>query len=97
MTAKSFQGIDRETYKQTKKMDREKMSQFLTDIYDMGYEDGKSECISLIEIEKRFSQINGIGKKRVKELMNVLAEYLAEYKKNNFLVLEKELEKHKEE
>lgn len=86
MTAKGFQGIDRETYKQTKKMDREKMSQFLTDIYDMGYEDGRSECISLIEIEKRFSEINGIGKKRVKILMDVLTEYLAECKANNFLV-----------
>ena len=97
MTAKGFQGIDRETYKQTKKMDREKMSQFLTDIYDMGYEDGKAEYISLIEIEKRFSQINGIGKKRVKELMDVLVEYLTECKENNFLVPEKELEKHKKE
>ena len=73
------------------------MSQFLTDIYDMGYEDGRSECISLIEIEKRFSQINGIGKKRVKELMGVLVEYLAECKANNFLVPEEELKKLKEE
>lgn len=97
MTAKGFQGIDRETYKQTKKMDREKMSQFLTDIYDMGYEDGRSECISLIEIEKRFSEINGIGKKRVKELMDVLVEYLAECKENNYLVPKEELEKHKKE
>ena len=97
MTAKGFQGIDRETYKQTKKMDREKMSQSLTDIYDMGYEDGRSECISLIEIEKRFSEINGIGKKRVKELMDVLVEYLAECKENNFLVPEEELKKYEEE
>ena len=97
MTKKGFEGVDRDTYKQVKRMDREKMSQFLTDVYDMGYEEGKSECISLIEIEKRFSQINGIGKKRVKELMDVLIKYFTECKENNFLVPEKELEKHKEE
>lgn len=77
-------------------MDREKMSQFLTDIYDMGYEDGRSECISLIEIEKRFSKINGIGEKRVKILMNVLTEYLAECKANNFLVPKEEMAKQEE-
>ena len=97
MTKKGFQGIDRETYKQTKKMDREKMSQFLTDIYDMGYEDGKSECISLIEIEKRFSQINGIGKKRVKELMNVLVKYLVECKENSSLIPKEEIKKYEAE
>ena len=97
MTKKDFQGIDRDTYKQTKKMDRQKMSQFLTDIYDMGYEDGKSECISLIEIEKRFFQINGIGKKRVKELMDVLIKYFTECKENNFLVPEEELKKYEVE
>ena len=78
MTKKGFQGIDRETYKQTKKMDRERMSQFLTDVYDMGYKDGQSECISLIEIEKRFSEINGIGEKRVEIIMNVVETYLME-------------------
>ena len=97
MTKKGFEGVDRDTYKQVKRMDREKMSQFLTDVYDMGYEDGKSECISLIEIEKRFSEINGIGKKRVKELMDVLVEYLAECKENNCLIPEEELKKYEEE
>ena len=96
MTKKGFQGIDRETYKQTKKMDRERMSKFLTDVYDMGYEDGQSECISLIEIEKRFSKINGIGEKRVKILMDVLTEYLAECKANNFLVPAEKVEKQEE-
>lgn len=96
MTKKGFQGIDRETYKQTKKMDRERMSQFLTDVYDMGYKDGQSECISLIEIEKRFSEINGIGKKRVKILMDVLTEYLAECEANNFLVPVEEVEDQQE-
>ena len=96
MTKKGFQGIDRETYKQTKKMDRERMSQFLTDVYDMGYKDGQSECISLIEIEKRFSEINGIGEKRVKVLMDVLTEYLAECEANNFLVPVEEVEDQQE-
>lgn len=92
MTAKGFQGVDRDTYKQVKKMDRERMSQFLGDVYDMGYKDGQSECISLIEIEKRFSKISGIGEKRVKILMDVLTEYLAECEANNFLVPVEETE-----
>ena len=96
MTKKGFQGIDRETYKKTKKMDRERMSQFLTDVYDMGYKDGQSECISLIEIEKRFSEINGIGEKRVKVLMDVLTEYLAECEANNFLVPAEEVKDRQE-
>lgn len=96
MTKKGFQGVDRDTYKQVKKMDRERMSQFLGDVYDMGYKDGQSECISLIEIEKRFSEISGIGEKRVKILMDVLTEYLAECEANNFLVPIKEAKEQRE-
>ena len=72
------------------------MSQFLGDVYDMGYKDGQSECISLIEIEKRFSEINGIGEKRVKILMDVLTEYLAECEASNFLVPAEEVEDQQE-
>lgn len=96
MTAKGFQGVDRDTYKQVKKMDRERMSQFLGDVYDMGYKDGQSECISLIEIEKRFSKISGIGEKRIKVLMKVLTEYLAECEANNFLVPAEEVKDRQE-
>lgn len=96
MTKKGFEGVDRVTYKQVKRMDRENMSKFMTDVYDLGYKDGQSECISLIEIEKRFSKINGIGEKRVKILIDVLTEYLAECKANNFLVQAEKVEKQEE-
>ena len=96
MQDNAFPSFTRETYKAVKKMDRERMSQFLGDVYDMGYKDGQSECISLIEIEKRFSEINGIGEKRVKILMDVLTEYLAECEANNFLVPAEEVKDRQE-
>ena len=45
MTAKGFQGLDRETYKSVKKMDREQMTVFMANVYFMGQDDLKEELL----------------------------------------------------
>ncbi len=82
MTQKGFQGIDRDTYKDVKKMDREKMTKFLANIYFMGQDDLKEELMEkstntdLDGLKNELSSIKGIGEKRLNEIMDVIKRYV---------------------
>lgn len=82
MTQKGFQGIDRDTYKDVKKMDREKMTKFLANIYFMGQDDLKKELMEkstntdLDGLKNELSSIKGIGEKRLNEIMDVIKRYV---------------------
>lgn len=67
--------IDRDTYREIKKMSREELQAFLMRYADGLLEkDGKS--IDLREVEKDLRQIKGIGEKRVEEIMAVFEKHL---------------------
>lgn len=67
--------IDRDTYREIKKMSRDELQAFLMRYADGLLEkDGKS--IDLREVEKDLRQIKGIGDRRVEEIMAVFEKHL---------------------
>lgn len=67
--------IDRDTYKKIKKMNREELTKFILRYGDqlLG-EQGKT--IDLPALEAELSKINGIGGKRLEEIMTVVEKFL---------------------
>ena len=78
MQEEIFPGLDRDTYKKVKGMNRERMEQFLADVYDMGKNSNHEAVVDFGELRKRISEIKGIGEKRVEIIMNVVETYLME-------------------
>lgn len=71
----SKQIIDRDTYRTIKKMSREELQAFLMR-YANGLLENDGKSIDLREVEKDLRQINGIGDKRVEEIMAVFEKHL---------------------
>ena len=78
MLEEKYSGLDRDTYKKVKSMNRERMEQFLADIYDLGKNSNQEAVVDFVELRKRMSEIKGIGEKRVEIIMNVVETYLME-------------------
>ena len=78
MLEENYSGLDRDTYKKVKSMNREKMEQFLADVYDLGKNSNREAVVDFGELRKRISEIKGIGEKRVEIIMNVVETYLME-------------------
>ena len=78
MLEEKYSGLDRDTYKKVKSMNRERMEQFLADVYDMGKNSNQEAVVDFGELRKRISEIKGIGEKRVEIIMNVVETYLME-------------------
>ena len=78
MLEEKYSGLDRDTYKKVKSMNRERMEQFLADIYDLGKNSNQEAVVDFGELRKRISEIKGIGEKRVEIIMNVVETYLME-------------------
>ena len=78
MLEEKYSGLDRDTYKKVKSMNRERMEQFLADIYDLGKNSNQEAVVDFVELRKRISEIKGIGEKRVEIIMNVVETYLME-------------------
>lgn len=78
MQEEIYPGLDRDTYKKVKSMNRERMEQFLADVYDMGKNSNHEAVVDFGELRKRISEIKGIGEKRVEIIMNVVETYLME-------------------
>ncbi len=82
MTKRGFEGIDRDTYRDVKKMDREAMTKFLAEVYYMGQDDLKEELnehsanIDFKGLEQELSGIRGIGEKRLNEIMEIVKRYI---------------------
>lgn len=67
--------LDKDTYRSIKKMTRAEMLDFLTRYGDHLLED-EGKVIDLPALEKELSKINGIGKKRLEEIMVVIEKFL---------------------
>ena len=71
--------IDRETYKEIKKMNREELTKFILKYGDELLEQqGVKSTLDLTVLEERLSKINGIGSKRLEEIMTVIENFLDE-------------------
>ena len=72
--------IDRDTYKSIKKMNREELTRFILKYGDKLLEQqGVKSTLDLTVLEERLSKINGIGSKRLEEIMTVIEEFIEEY------------------
>ena len=71
--------IDRDTYKSIKKMNREELTKFILKYGDELLEQqGVKSTLDLTVLEERLSKINGIGSKRLEEIMTVIENVLDE-------------------
>ena len=65
------QAIDRDTYRQIKKMSREELNDFL-----IRYAQNLCKPIDLRDMEKEIRAISGMGDKRTEQVMTVIEKYL---------------------
>lgn len=72
---KAFE-LPRSLYKELKAMNREQMQNVLTDIYRQGAESVETASVDLDELRKEIGNINGIGEKRLDEIMRVINEFV---------------------
>ena len=71
--------IDRDTYKKIKKMNRDELTKFILKYGDELLEQqGVKTTLDLTALEERLSKINGIGSKRLQEIMTVIENFLDE-------------------
>ena len=64
--------LNREQYKNVKRMDHKQMETFVVNMYNAGYEDGKKTAGSRVkpsDIAVAISEIKGIGTKKAAEIM----------------------------
>jgi len=66
--------LDRNLYKTIKKMNRDELERTLQSVYHSGFEEGQGKAIDMDELRQALGQINGIGEKRLDEIMRVIEE-----------------------
>lgn len=62
--------ITREMYKSIKKYDRQQFTEFCTDLYGYGFQDGKESVpgVDIKEIYETIAATKGIGSKKLEEI-----------------------------
>ena len=68
--------LPRSLYKEFKKMSREQMQAVLTNIYREGVDSVESASVDLDELRSAIGAINGIGEKRLDEIMAVIEKFV---------------------
>ena len=68
--------LPRSLYKELKAMNREQMQAVLTDIYRQGAESVETASVDLDELRKAIGSINGIGEKRLDEIMRIIDDFV---------------------
>lgn len=74
--------LDRALYKQIKNMNRDEMEGFLKRVFENGYKKAVDEnaaeglSVDLDMIRENISEINGIGAKRLDEIMTVISVFI---------------------
>ena len=68
--------LSRNLYKEFKNMNREKMQTVLTNIYKQGAASVETASVDLEELRKAIGNINGIGEKRLDEIMQVIERFV---------------------
>ena len=67
------QAIDRDMYRQIKKMSREELNDFL-----VRYAQNLCQPIDLRDMEKEIRAISGMGEKRTELVMSIIEKYLGD-------------------
>ena len=67
------QAIDRDMYRQIKKMSREELNGF-----HIRYAQNLCQPIDLRDMEKEIRAISGMGEKRTEQVMNIIEKYLGD-------------------
>ena len=70
--------LDRALYKTIKNMNKEKMSDFLNDVYYMGVRDAAADSVDLDTLRGKIGGIKGIGESRLNEIMDVICHEINE-------------------
>ena len=69
--------LTRALYKELKAMNREQMQKVLTDIYNQGVDSVEHGAIELKSLREEIGKINGIGEKRLDEIMAVIESFIS--------------------
>ena len=69
--------LTRTMYKELKAMNREQMQKVLTNIYQQGAESVEHGAIELESLREEIGKINGIGEKRLDEIMAVIESFIS--------------------
>ena len=69
--------LTRSMYKELKSMNREQMQQVLANIYEKGVKSVKQGSVDVHSLRTEIGKINGIGEKRLDEIMKVIENYLS--------------------
>ena len=77
--------LTRDLYRKIKSMDKAAMEQTLNNIYEMGAKDALDNAVIDLDIGKIRSEIgavNGIGEKRLEQIMEIIQRNIAEADSN---------------
>ncbi|MDD6346073.1 MAG: hypothetical protein PUA51_07655 [Oscillospiraceae bacterium] len=66
--------LDRSTYKAVKAMDRQKMEQWINNVYISGLNDASGDGVSLEELQNTIAKVDGIDETRLKAIMTAIGE-----------------------
>lgn len=68
--------VTREIYKNVKKFDRQRFTDFCTDLYKYGFEDGRNSVpgIEVEDIYTVIASVKGIGPKKLAEIKTAVEE-----------------------
>lgn len=69
--------LDRTVYKQIKSMDKDKMSDFLSNIYMSGKNDAESDAVDFDGLKAEIGKIKGVGEARLSEIMSVIEKFMS--------------------
>ena len=69
--------LTRTLYKELKSMNREQMQKVLTNIYQQGAESVEHGAIEFESLREEIGKINGIGEKRLDEIMAVIESFIS--------------------
>lgn len=68
--------LDRATYKQIKVMDKDRLSEFLKNVYMNGKNDNEAVEVDMELLKSELGKIKGIGENRFNEIMTVIQTFL---------------------
>ena len=78
--------LTRDLYRSIKAMNRETMEKTINNIYDMGAKDALENAVIDLDVDKirtEIGAINGIGEKRLEQIMEIIQRNIADADKKN--------------
>ena len=71
--------LDRNLYRQIKRMDRKQMEAVMQDFYNMGKQSVSDSVFNMNELKSRIGKVKGIGENRLNEIMDVIEGYIDDF------------------